>query len=483
MHTFHTTIAVAAVALLSALPTASAAGLYTKNSPVLQVDAKSYDRLIAKSNHTSVVEFYAPWCGHCQNLKPAYEKAAKNLEGLAKVAAVNCDDDDNKQLCGMMGVKGFPTLKTVRPGKKPGSKPIVEDYQGQRTAKAIVDAVVDKINNHVKRVTDKDIDQFLETEPEKPKAILFTEKGTTSALLRSIAIDFLDVISIAQVRNKEAKANEKFNVNSYPTLVLIPGGGKENVVYDGEMKKDAIVEFLSQAGEPNPDPAPAKSKGDKKAEKKDKKPSEQKEPSDSAAEPTESADVPPTVNKPIITEAALPIPAITQAGKLAKECLNKKSKTCVLAFVPSAHGEAAEKALNGLSEIAFKYAQGKHHLFPFYEVHTDSDEPASLLKSLDVSGEVVIVALNGKKGWWRQYEGDFSRESIESWIDAIRLNEGTKKKLPEGVIGETPVEEETVEVKVEESVEIKIDPETETETPTKGAEPAPKATAAEHNEL
>lgn len=39
--------------LLAALPV-NAGGLYTKSSPVLQVDQKSYDQLIAKSNHTSV---------------------------------------------------------------------------------------------------------------------------------------------------------------------------------------------------------------------------------------------------------------------------------------------------------------------------------------------------------------------------------------------------------------------------------------------
>ncbi len=42
-----------AAGLLLALP-ASADGIYTKSSPVLQVDAKSYDKLIARSNHTSV---------------------------------------------------------------------------------------------------------------------------------------------------------------------------------------------------------------------------------------------------------------------------------------------------------------------------------------------------------------------------------------------------------------------------------------------
>ncbi|UKZ58856.1 uncharacterized protein TrAtP1_000178 [Trichoderma atroviride] len=46
-------------ASLAALPFAQA-GLYSKSSPVIQLDGKSYDRLIAQSNHTSIVEFYAP---------------------------------------------------------------------------------------------------------------------------------------------------------------------------------------------------------------------------------------------------------------------------------------------------------------------------------------------------------------------------------------------------------------------------------------
>lgn len=56
MHYFNLnpSAAITAVAFLSALPTVQAGGLYTKNSPVVQVDAKSYDRLVAKSNYTSV---------------------------------------------------------------------------------------------------------------------------------------------------------------------------------------------------------------------------------------------------------------------------------------------------------------------------------------------------------------------------------------------------------------------------------------------
>lgn len=49
----HPTLCAVAIALLSALPGTQAA-IYTKKSPVLQVDAKNYDSLIAKSNYTSV---------------------------------------------------------------------------------------------------------------------------------------------------------------------------------------------------------------------------------------------------------------------------------------------------------------------------------------------------------------------------------------------------------------------------------------------
>ncbi|KAI0097926.1 thioredoxin-domain-containing protein [Nemania sp. FL0031] len=497
--TINPTVAVAAVAFLSALPTAHAAGLYTKSSPVLQVDAKNYDKLIAKSNHTSVVEFYAPWCGHCQNLKPAYEKAAKNLDGLAKVAAVNCDEDENKQLCGMMGVKGFPTLKIVRPGKKKGGKPVVEDYQGERSAKAIVNAVVDKINNHVKRVTDKDIDSFLSTNNETAKALLFTEKGTTSALLRSLAIDFLDVISFAQVRDKESKTTELFNIESYPTFVLLPGGDKEGLVYQGDMKKPEMLKFLSQVGEPNPDPAPSKPKGEKKSEKKakkeskkDKTSSESESTSTTTTESSEATEVPPAAeSKPKVAEVS-PIPVITSSQALINECLHPKAHICVLAFVPTAHGETAEKALTGLSDIAFKHAQADRHLFPFFEVHTDNDNIAPVFKGLELSSEVELVAVNAKRGWWRHYEGDFSSASVESWIDAIRMNEGPKNKLPEAVIGEVVQESETVaeepietiEVKVGEEIKVEVDAEPET-TSWQGAEPTPEATDAspKHEEL
>jgi protein disulfide-isomerase A6 len=319
------------------------------------------------------------------------------------VAAVNCDDDANKPLCGQMGVQGFPTLKIVRP-KKGGGKPFVQDYQGQRTASAIVEAVVQNINNYVTRIEDKTLDKFLSENKDSPKAILFTEKGTTSALLKAIAIDFSDVIQIGQVRNKETKAVEKFGITKFPTLILLPGGDAPHVVYDGELKKDAIVKFLSQAGQPNPECPPPRASS---KEKKSKDSTSSKSKASSSSKPTSSSteSAAPTQEVPVIVETALPIPSINTHEKLIKECLTDKSHTCVLAFVPEGGSEKARKGLESLSQLAFKHAQSKRKLFPFYEVPASNEGAASLLKALDLPArDVEIIAVNARRGWWRHYD-------------------------------------------------------------------------------
>jgi protein disulfide-isomerase A6 len=383
---------------------------------------------------------------------------------------VNCDEDANKQLCGSMGVQGFPTLKIVKPGKKAG-KPVVEDYQGARTAKAITDAVVEKIPNHVKRVSDKDLEAFLAESNDTAKAILFTEKGTTSALLKSLAIDFLGSIKVAQIRNTQAASVELFSITSFPTLLLLPGGPEaEGIVYDGEMKKEAMVAFLSKIATPNPDPAPPKVKMPKKDKKKDekKKDAQAKESFESASsshasaegtaaaasatdETLESADLPtespdPQVEKAdpiVLQEAPPPIPSKSSAEDLSNTCLTSRTSTCIFAFVPAPDAENADVglALTALAEIVHKHTQAQRKLFPFFVLEDASELTPGLKDKLDLQKAVEIVAVNGRRGWWKRFDGSLGKEALENWIDGVRLGEGEKLKLPEGVVKEEIVEE------------------------------------------
>ncbi|KAF1949460.1 thioredoxin-domain-containing protein [Byssothecium circinans] len=446
---------------------AHAESLYSKKSAVLQITGADYDRVIAKSNYTSIVEFYAPWCGHCKNLQPQYEKAAKSLAGIAKVAAVNCDDEINKPFCGQMGVQGFPTLKIVRPSKKAG-KPTVEDYQGQRQAKAIVDTVKDKVPNIVKRVKDDKLDEWLEENKDSAKAILFSDKGLVSATLRALAIDFDGIVSVAQIKKSEAKAVEKYGIDKFPSLVLIPAGATEAIKHEGEVTKEAMVKFLSQVAPPNPDcpePKAKKAKAKKDDKKKESKSSSKfakasashkSEDASSAAtsakhetveeanQPTESPDAnvkPEDAPEPIeIPKEDLKptIPIVTDATELQASCLNEKRTTCILAILPKDEtSETATTAVDSLASIHKKHDARKSHLFPFIAVPASNPLASSLLKELSLGSEdqVHLIATHGKRSWYKKYSGtSFSATEVEQWVDAIRMGEGKKEKLPESLL-------------------------------------------------
>ena len=90
-----------------------------------------------------IVEFYAPWCGHCKALAPEYEKAASILNGVVKVVAV--DATQNEKLAQQYQIQGFPTIKIFGADKK---APL--DYQGPRTADAIISEGMKSANKLVK---------------------------------------------------------------------------------------------------------------------------------------------------------------------------------------------------------------------------------------------------------------------------------------------------------------------------------------------
>jgi protein disulfide-isomerase A6 len=130
--------------------------MYAATSNVISLTDRDFDSKVIKSDGIWLVEFYAPWCGHCkvwtvlalyflmshvyfcnsshlnQSLKPEYERLAGILKGLVNVAAV--DADQFKSLGGRFGIQGFPTIKLFNIDKQ---KP--EDYQGERNSGAMLE--------------------------------------------------------------------------------------------------------------------------------------------------------------------------------------------------------------------------------------------------------------------------------------------------------------------------------------------------------
>ena len=86
-------------------------------SDVVDLTADSFDSTIEM--HASwLVEFYAPWCGHCKRLEPVWEKLATEMKAAGadtKVARVDCDA--HPKAAQRFGVGGFPTIKLIRGGR------------------------------------------------------------------------------------------------------------------------------------------------------------------------------------------------------------------------------------------------------------------------------------------------------------------------------------------------------------------------------
>lgn len=394
------------------------------------------------------------------------------------MAAVNCDDESNKAFCGSMGVQGFPTLKIVKPSKKPG-KPIVEDYQGAREAKPIIEAIKNAIPNHVKRIADKGLNAWLEASNDTSKAILFSEKGTTGALIKVLAADFGDRISFAQIRNKEKAAVEMFGITEYPTLVVLPGGNKEPVKFEGSFSKDSMTEFLDKHAGSKAESSTKKQKQKPLAKEPEKDTEKEAVKSASASSsfteassshasaeasseaagatsivleddsnPTESPEpiaVPKDAPKPaVMPDLAPPIPALVEQTYLEKQCLGSKTGTCVLALLPAAIDDegsvlpdVANTALASLAQLAEKHKERGSKLFPFLSIPARNTGAAVLRDALKLGSdtELELIAVNARRGWWRRFEaGDYHINSVETWVDAIRLGEGAKSKLPESLV-------------------------------------------------
>ena len=352
---------------------------------------------------------------------------------------------------------------------------MVEDYQGARTAAAIVDAVKAAIPNHVKRLADKDLNAWLDANNDTTKALIFSEKGTTAALLKVLATEFISNVKFAQIRNKEKAAVEMFGITKYPTLVVLPGGSKEPIEFDGSFSKDAMKAFLEQHASPALDSPPTKKEPAQEEQVKPKAENAAKAASDSStfseasashassesledilgtstivlggAQPTESPDpnvVPEDGALPInVQELPPPIPSIPDEEELQTQCLGEKTATCILVLLPTAAEDQglllpdAHAASESLAEIAEKHVQRGKKLFPFYSVPAQNSGAAVLRDALKLRGDtqLELVAINSRRGWWKKYEGEkYDPKSMEDWVDNVRFGDGEKGKLPDGLV-------------------------------------------------
>lgn len=115
-------------------------------SSVLDLIPDNFDNIVLKSGKPALVEFFAPWCGHCKKLAPIYEELATNFEfAKDKISIAKVDADAEKDLGRKFGVQGFPTLKWFD-----GKSDTPTDYQGGRDLESLSSFISEKTGIKIK---------------------------------------------------------------------------------------------------------------------------------------------------------------------------------------------------------------------------------------------------------------------------------------------------------------------------------------------
>ena len=140
-----------------------------QEGPVTVIVAKNYEELVMNNDKDVLVEFYAPWCGHCKALAPKYDELASLYKGhedkiiIAKVDATANDVPDE--------IAGFPTIKLFKGNDK--KAPV--EYAGSRTVEDLVKFIRDNGSHHVDAKLEQTPADALDTDAMPMQAPAATE--------------------------------------------------------------------------------------------------------------------------------------------------------------------------------------------------------------------------------------------------------------------------------------------------------------------
>uniref|UniRef100_A0A672GGU9 Protein disulfide-isomerase A4 n=1 Tax=Salarias fasciatus TaxID=181472 RepID=A0A672GGU9_SALFA len=207
---------------------------------------------------TVLVEFYAPWCGHCKQFAPEYEKIAQALkENDPPIPVAKVDATVASGLASRFEVSGYPTIKILKKGE-----PV--DYDGERTQSAIVERVKEVAHPDWKPPPEATLvltkDNFDDT-VNNADIILVEFYAPWCGHCKRLAPEYEKAaqelskrsppIPLAKVdATVESDIASRFEVTGYPTLKIFRKGKMFD--YNGPREKYGIVDYMGeQAGPPS----------------------------------------------------------------------------------------------------------------------------------------------------------------------------------------------------------------------------------------
>ncbi|GAQ84784.1 protein disulfide-isomerase A6 [Klebsormidium nitens] len=210
-------------------------------------------------SQAALVEFYAPWCGHCKKLAPEWEVLGSAFKKIPSVVIGKVDCDEHKDLCGKFGVSGFPTIKYF-----PKNSQQPEDYSGGRTADDLITFVNQKAGTKAKvkkepsyvTILDKSSFEKIVLDPSKNVLVEFyapwcghckSLAPTYEQLAKVYAGEPNVVIANLDADNADHKdLASKYGVSGFPTLMWFSADDKEPVRYESGRDLASFVSYINE---------------------------------------------------------------------------------------------------------------------------------------------------------------------------------------------------------------------------------------------
>ncbi|KAK3407480.1 protein disulfide-isomerase like 2-1 [Eucalyptus grandis] len=223
---------------------------------VLVLTEENFDKEVGQ-DRAALVEFYAPWCGHCKKLAPEYEKLGSSFKKAKSILIGKVDCDEHKSVCSKYGVSGYPTIQWFPKGSLEPKK-----YEGPRTAEALAEFVNNEGGTNVKiaavpsSVAVLTSDNFNEIVLDKTKDVLVEFYAPWCGHCKALAPTYEKVAAAFKSEDGVVIANldadkykdlgEKYGVSGFPTLKFFPKNNKDGEEYDGGRDLDDFVNFINE---------------------------------------------------------------------------------------------------------------------------------------------------------------------------------------------------------------------------------------------
>lgn len=190
------------------------------------------------ANDLILVEFYAPWCGHCKSLAPEYGKAATQLlKNSPPVRLAKVDATVHSELASKYGVSGYPTLFVFRNGKE-------TKYNGPRDADGIVSYMKKQVGPAAKELTTKEqIEALASSDPSQFAVVGFFEnqKSQLYSSFSMISNRLRDTYIFGKVFDPALAAEYKVTGEA---LVAIQKFDNDRSVYSGSTKTSDVEAWI-----------------------------------------------------------------------------------------------------------------------------------------------------------------------------------------------------------------------------------------------